>query len=512
MQINFNLLYFINFFFIQLLLYLSLVVYFFFKLSAGSSKDPKLHISGSGLFHKLLLLFIIFTLLLISQQPALGFDGLLSSAVDNSLASSTLIFFFAGSIVTLLELFKASAFKQQLNSLLFFVFIFLFFFFFLFFFTLTNHFELICIFEYTNALLILYILISTTSLKPTLDLFKSSLGKNTKYLTTYFFLPALLNYFFLIFIISIFLFYFYIYLLLDLSFTSSFAVTNIVLKTPKFFLFFLIFLVFKLGVAPLHFWKLEIFESFRLVHFSFFSTIYFLFSLIFFEFISSKMHILSCSSSFNLLCFFVLYNLYFCFLHLNTALNIRQFLVLSALLNLNLALLSLLLNVECPQPFFLFFVLSYVVLAFVFYFYFVANNSSARYFSNLGTPLNKTLSYIFFLLPLLSLGGGAPSLAFFYKLSFLLTNLQEDNFFLFSLYILSIAVSVVFYFQLFKSNTVSYAVTPKSKPPISFDTSHVLVFFLSICVLILSTPVLGPSSFYLLESFSRLGLSLSSGL
>jgi NADH:ubiquinone oxidoreductase subunit 2 (subunit N) len=162
--------------------------------------------------------------------------------------------------------------------------------------------------------------------------------------------------------------------------------------------------------------------------------------------------------------------------------------------------------------FFLFFVLSYVVLAFIFYFYFVASNSSARYFSNLGTPLNRTLSYIFFLLPLLSLGGGAPSLAFFYKLSFLLTNLQEDSFFLLSLYILSIVVSVVFYFQLFKANTVSYAVTQKSKPPVVFNASHNLVFYLSVCVLVLSTPLLGPTSFYLLESFSRLSLSLWSGL
>ena len=487
-------------------------MYFFFKLSAGGSSSPKMHTPGGNLFYRILWLSISFILLLVSQQPALGSDSFLSSAIDGALANSTLIFFFAGTLVLFMELFKASAFKQQLGSLLLFVFVFLFLFFFTFFFTITNHFELICIFEYVNALLVLYILISTTCLKPTLDLFKSSLGKNTKFLTPYFFLPALINYFFLIFIISIFLFYFYIYLLLDLSFTSSFAVTGIVVKTPKFFVFFLIFLVFKLGVAPLHFWKLEIFESFRLVHFSFFSTVYFVFSLIFFEFVSSKMYLFSCNSAFSLLCLFVLYNLYFCFLHVNTALNIRQFLVLSALLNLNLALISLLLNVGSTQPFFLFFVLSYVILAFIFYFYFVANNNSARYFSNLGSPHNKIFFYFFFLLPLLSLGGGAPSLAFFYKLSFLLTNLQEDSYLLLSLYILSIVVSVVFYFQLFKSNTKSLGITLKSKHPLLLESRHLLVFFFSASVLVLSTPLLGPTSFYLLDSFSRLSLSLSAGL
>ena len=189
------------------------------------------------------------------------------------------------------------------------------------------------------------------------------------------------------------------------------------------------------------------------------------------------MYLFSCNSAFSLLCLFVLYNLYFCFLHVNTALNIRQFLVLSALLNLNLALISLLLNVGSTQPFFLFFVLSYVILAFIFYFYFVANNNSARYFSNLGSPHNKIFFYFFFLLPLLSLGGGAPSLAFFYKLSFLLTNLQEDSYLLLSLYILSIVVSVVFYFQLFKSNTKSLGITLKSKHPLLLESSHLLVFF-----------------------------------
>ena len=134
-----------------------------------------------------------------------------------------------------------------------FIILFLFFFFFAFFFSITNHFELICIFEYLNALLVLYILISTPTIKPNIDAFKSSIGKNTKYLTSYFFLPALINYFFLIFIISIFLFYFYIYLLVDLSFTSNFAVLSISLKNPIFFTFFLIFLIFKLGIAPLHF-------------------------------------------------------------------------------------------------------------------------------------------------------------------------------------------------------------------------------------------------------------------
>ena len=487
-------------------------MYFFFKLSAQTHKQPKTYTPGDNFFYKVFLLFVVFLFFLFSSQHVLGLETLLSSSFELSLISINLIFFFFFLVIIFLELLRLSSFRNQLNSLLMFVFLFFFSFFFMLFFSIVNHFELLCIFEYINALLVLYILISTPTLKPTLDVFKSSLGKNTKFLTSYFFLPALINYFFLLFIISIFLFYFYVYVLMDLSFVSNFSDLAVSLKSPTTFIFFFIFLVFKLGVAPLHFWKLEIFESFRLVHFSFFSTLYFVFSLFFFEFILSKMALLSCKSSFSALSLFIFYNIFFCFFHINTALNIRQFLVLSALLNLNLALLSLLLSAESTQPFFLFFVSSYAVLAFIFYFYFLLNNSKARFFSNLGNALNKTLFYFFFLLPLFSLGGVAPSLSFFYKLSFLLTNLQEESIFLLTLYILSIIVSVIFYLQLFKTSTKSHKTSLKGQQAGSLDCQHLLIFFLTAFVLLLSIPLLGPTSYYLLDSFSRLYIALSQGI
>lgn len=487
-------------------------MYFFFKLSAQGHKQPKTYSPGHNFFYKIFLLFTFFLLLLFSYQPVLGLETLLSSSFELSLISTDLVFFFFFLVILFMELLRISSFQAQLNSLLMFVFLFFFSFFFMFFFSVVNHFELLCIFEYINALLVLYILISTPSTKPTLETFKSSLGKNTKFLNSYFFLPALINYFFLLFIISIFLFYFYIYVLVDISFTSNFSALAVSIKSPTVFIFFFIFLVFKLGVAPLHFWKLEIFESFRLVHFSFFSTLYFTFSLFFFEFILSKMAIMSCKSSFAMLSLFIFYNICFCFFHINTALNIRQFLVLSALLNLNLALLSLLLGVESTQPFFLFFVSSYAILAFIFYFFFLLSSSKARYFSNLGVALNKTFYYFFFLLPLFSLGGVAPSLPFFYKLNFLLTNLQEESIFLLTLYILSIIVSVVFYLQLFKTSTRSQATSFKNHQNSPTTCQHLLVFFLITFIILLSSPLLGPTSYYLLDSFSLLYTALAQGV
>lgn len=250
---NKKLLYFTNFFFLQFLLYLSFVVYFFFKLSAQGHKQPKTYSPGHNFFYKIFLLFTFFLLLLFSYQPVLGLETLLSSSFELSLISIDLVFFFFFLVIIFMELLRISSFQAQLNSLLMFVFLFFFSFFFMFFFSVVNHFELLCIFEYINALLVLYILISTPSTKPTLETFKSSLGKNTKFLNSYFFLPALINYFFLLFIISIFLFYFYVYVLVDISFTSNFSALAVSIKSPTVFIFFFIFLVFKLGIAPLHF-------------------------------------------------------------------------------------------------------------------------------------------------------------------------------------------------------------------------------------------------------------------
>lgn len=126
--------------------------------------------------------------------------------------------------------------------------------------------------------------------------------------------------------------------------------------------------------------------------------------------------------------------------------------------------------------------------------------------------LTKPFFIFFFLLPLFSLGGVAPSLSFFYKLSFLLTNLQEESIFLLTLYILSIIVSVVFYLQLFKASTKSHKTSLKNQQTSSLSCQHLLIFFLTTFVILLSVPLLGPTSYYLLDSFSRLYIALSQGI
>jgi len=263
----------------------------------------------------------------------------------------------------------------------------------------------------------------------------------------------------------------------------------------------LLLLIFKLGAAPLHFWKLEIFESFRFVHFSFFSTIYFFSSLFIFQIILLQLPLLSNASAFFLFTLLIFYNLFFTLFHINSVLTLRQFLVLSALLNLNLALLSLTLTEESTHPFFLAFVISYILLAFIFYLFFIIVGSNTKYFSSLTQPQNAWLRYFFFVFPLLSLSGAAPTLAFYFKLLFLLTNLHFKKMLLISLYIFTIIFSVIFYFQLFKINTSQLLVQPEKKEILFLKNSFLIFFIFTLFSIAMLTPIFSTNTLFFFEGF-----------
>jgi hypothetical protein len=192
---------------------------------------------------------------------------------------------------------------------------------------------------------------------------------------------------------------------------------------------------------------------------------------------------------------------FFVFFHINSVLNLRQFLVLSALLNLNLAFLSLVLNEEGSQPFFLIFVLSYILLAFTFYFFFVFLGTNAKYFSSLKLTLNTSSRYLFYLFPLLSFAGAAPTLAFFFKLIFLLTNLHTHTLFIISLYIFTIILSFVFYFQLFKTNNSQLLIQPEKSSVYSLKASPFLLLLLSFVSLLGITPIFSTNLYFFMEGF-----------
>ena len=275
--------YFLNFSLLQLVLYLFTIAYFFFKLSAESRGTPSLSEQSPNFFPFLVFFLLFYSFLSFSAVPGLNAPLFTSLSLLRASAATTsffLLFFF---FFLFICLFKYSAFSSQLSSLFLFIFMLLLTVFFVCIFSFTNHFELLCVFEYLNALIVLYILVSVPTLRPGVHLFRTSFSYNVKFLSSYFFIPAILNYFFLLFIISICLFFFYLYFLSDVLFQMSFSGLALVPIKSGFSFFFFFFLLLKLGIAPFHFWKLEIFESFSLTHFSFFSTIYFSISLLTFS-------------------------------------------------------------------------------------------------------------------------------------------------------------------------------------------------------------------------------------
>ena len=493
--------YFLNFSLLQLVLYLFTIVYFFFKLSAGSKGTPSLSEQSPGFFPFLVFFLLTYSFLSLSAIPGLNEHLFTSLSLQRAMAATTsfyLLFFF---FFLFISLFKYSSFLSQLSSLFLFLFMLLLTVFFVCIFSFTNHFELLCVFEYLNALIVLYILVSVPTLKPSVHLFRAPLSHNVRFLSSYFFIPAILNYFFLLFIVSICLFFFYLYFLSDLLFQMSFSGLGLVPVKTGFSLFLFLFLLLKLGVAPFHFWKLEIFESFNLTHFSFFSTVYFFISLLTFQVILLQIPLFGSKSVFYLLCSVILYNLVFCTASINSVLNLRQFLVLSALLNLNLVLLSTVLSQEGSQPFFFLFTVSYVFLAFIFYFFFNVTASNAKFFSTLDLPQNGITKYLLFTLPLISLAGVAPSLGFFIKLSFLLANLHNETLLIIFFYILTIVVSVVFYFQLFKTNSTKALIQPEKNSTFIFQGGWFFLLVLVTTVLLTLTPVFSGCLFFFADGF-----------
>lgn len=214
-----------------------------------------------------------------------------------------------------------------------------------------------------------------------------------------------------------------------------------------------------------------------------------------------QLPLLSSRGSFLLFTLIIVYNLFFIIFHINSVLNLRQFLVLSALLNLNLAFLSLLLNEESTQPFFFLFITSYVVLAFTFYFFFTFLGGNPKYFSSLILTLNNTTRYLFFIFPLLSFAGAAPTLSFFFKLIFLLTNMHTETFFIISLYIFTIILSFVFYFQLFKININQLLVQPEKTNVFLLKNSFLSFFVLVFFSLLGLTPLFATELYFLTEGF-----------
>ena len=498
--------YFLFFNVSQLVACFATLLYFAFKTS--SSQAPQATVGLKTTFINAVAYIFFFTLFSIASLNLQDTDTAFSLQLHYLVFSKFFFFFFALFTFLLLNLdFNSKSIcEKNLFIVIFFAFFFVFF---IIQFLLSNHFELLCLLEYLNALLVLFILNVLPSLKQGPVLFQLTASKNFRFLTSFFFLPALLNYFFLMFIVSILLFVIYLHVISELNFLYSFQQLAFLPNKTPLLVFFFLFLLFKLGAAPAHLWKLELFETLRLKDLAFFSTLYFYFFFIFFDNVFLRFHHISPNSVYSLFFFLIIFNLCFVLLRLNSVLNVRQYLLLSSLLSFNLLLLSILLQRFLSQPFFLIFLISYIFTIFLFYFFLLSFTPSQKFITTVHPTFNATANILFFYIPILCLSGAAPSLPFAAKLSFILTLSNNFVFLIFILYLLTIILSVVFYFQLFKTQfapSKSFA----RKPLVAFAPSRHTVLFIFIFI---SISLINPLSFYLLFTcldFSQLAWEISS--
>jgi len=157
-----------------------------------------------------------------------------------------------------------------------------------------------------------------------------------------------------------------------------------------------------------------------------------------------------------LLFFILLFNTIFIIFNTLSVLDIRHFLILSTLINSSLFILSLIFLKEATLNFFLAFFFNYILTSFLLFIYLDFFNKNLLYISDLVEGLNTWTLFFFFIFPLLSLSGAAPSLGFFFKFFFLVNSWAYSNFFIFSLIVFSLVYTIVFYFQFFKNIIFSH--------------------------------------------------------
>ena len=306
--------------------------------------------------------------------------------------------------------------------------------------------------EYLNSLLVLYFLLIIPAVSLSKSTLKLNFSVNSSFFSPLFIFSALLNFFFFLFLISIFLFFFYTLFFSEKNLLLDYTQLSMLPKESTYVHFFFIFFFLKLGVAPFHLWKVELFESVRLPYLIFFSTLYVILFFFIFEFFFLQLDFMSSLISVVFFYLIIFFNLVFILLNINSILTLRQFFVLSSLINMNLAFLTLTLLDKVEHPFFLYFIFSYTLLIFILYTYFIYFSGSFRFISSMSFSKNYYFYLFFFFFSILSLSGAAPGLTFFYKLDFLLISLNLSQFFLIILYIFMIILSIAFYFQFFKTN------------------------------------------------------------
>ena len=198
-------------------------------------------------------------------------------------------------------------------------------------------------------------------------------------------------------------------------------------------------------------------------------------------------------NSLQYISFFVIAtNLIFLTLNVFTVYTLKNFFILSTLINFNFLLFTLSvdsLGTNSSSIFFII-VLNYLLCTIVFFFSIITVFSKdVKTLTDLRDYSSGSYANLLILLPVCSFAGVAPTLGFLGKFLLLVNSSNTYSFFLSLLFYFFIVVSTVFYFNAFKSffNTRSVSIRKKldfmSSKVESGPTIFFFIFFLSILIL-----------------------------
>lgn len=230
-------------------------------------------------------------------------------------------------------------------------------------------------------------------------------------------LGAVLTFFFLMFFIAILFFiFFFLFIFIFNSETTYFNLSDLRLyRTASGTQLFLFMLALKLGGAPLHLWKLEIFAATRYDYFFYFSTIYLYLFMFLLRLVRVRLGLIDEADVASVLGLIVISTLAFVIANVGAVVDVRHFIVVSTLLNSSLLLIAVFLATGSRQDLFFLLFGNYLLASTLLFYYFIYYASNVKFVLSLRAVGNQNVNFIFFLSPILALAGVAPSLGFFIK-------------------------------------------------------------------------------------------------
>lgn len=466
---------FLSYFFLSLFLFTYLIL---------KNKQEFFTYSGNTIFNVFLLNFFFFGVCLLSYKDYSDVSSA-GPLLDSRLLK---IFVLSASVLTpmyLLFLKSVNVYKYYYN-VNFWVSILVFFFFCVLACSLPYVADNLIFLEFLNMGLLLFLVSSLGSQSLGSHSFKNNQGFNVNYNSPFYFSFSILNFIFSMFFVSLFFFLFFLYFFYFTFGTNSYSSFNYLLKyfnsESNLLIFFFFLLMFKLGGAPFFIWKVELFDSLSMLHVLFYSIVYLFYLFFFFFTIFTKFSVYFYFTKNSFLYPILLFNLVFLVSATNGVSTVRQFVVISTLINSIFFFLSIVSTPDANLNFFFIFFFNYAVTSFNIFFFLTVFKPGTVHIFEVQKLRNNWVNFFYFGAPLISMAGVAPTLGFIFKFIFIVSQGSHNNLPVLVMLSFLIIYTSVFYFQFFKNFFFYKKKNFKNatvKSPLVLNENYFLVYLLA---------------------------------